>query len=114
MVDCGGEDRSVSMPRVKSPCPHLLDQERSREWAVVVVCVKYDRFSMELLYAFIPGKVDEYKDADLLIQVVVVVRKDCHYFRINLWMPQWYAPCFHPKKKITTMKPVDKFGPYIL
>jgi hypothetical protein len=50
----------------------------SRERAVVVVCIKYDRLPMKLLQVFIPGKVDEYKDADLLI-----VRKDCHHFRIE-------------------------------
>ena len=111
MVDCGGGDRSVSMPRVKSPCPHLLDQERSREWAVVVVCVKYDRFSMELLYAFIPGKVDEYKDADLLIQVVVV--ETAIISELTCGCHNGMLPAFI-QKKITTMKPVDKFGPYIL
>ena len=36
-----------------------------------VVWIKYDRLPMKLLQVFIPGKVDEYKDADLLI-----VRKD--------------------------------------
>ena len=64
-------DWSVSAPRVKSPCTHLLDQEWSRERAVEVVWIKYDRLPMKLLQVFIPGKVDEYKDADLLI-----VRKD--------------------------------------
>jgi hypothetical protein len=58
---------------------HLLDQEWSRERAVVVVCIKYDRLPMKLLQVFILGKVDEYKDADLLI-----VRKDCHHFRMRL------------------------------
>lgn len=52
-------DWSVSVPRVKSPCTHLLDQEWSRERAVVVVCIKYDRLPMKLLQVFIPGKVDE-------------------------------------------------------
>ena len=64
-------DWSVSAPRVKSPCTHLLDQEWSRERAVEVVWIKYDRLPMKLLQVFIPGKVDEYKDADPLI-----VRKD--------------------------------------
>ena len=64
-------DWSVSAPRVKSPCTHLLDQEWSRERAVEVVWIKYDRLPMKLLQVFIPGKVDEYKDAGLLI-----VRKD--------------------------------------
>jgi hypothetical protein len=71
-------DWSVSAPRVKSPCTHLLNQEWSRERAVVVVCIKYDRFPMELLQVFIPGKVDKYKDAGLLM-----VRKDCHHFTIE-------------------------------
>ena len=60
-------DWSVSAPRVKSPCTHLLDQEWSGERAVVVVCIKYDRFPMKVLQVFVPGKVDEYKGADLLI-----------------------------------------------
>jgi hypothetical protein len=34
---------------------------------VVVVCIKYNRLAMKLLQMFIPGKVDEYKDADLSI-----------------------------------------------
>jgi hypothetical protein len=34
---------------------------------VVVVCIKYDRLPMKLLQVFIPGKIDEYKVADLLI-----------------------------------------------
>jgi hypothetical protein len=63
---------------VKSPCTHLLDQEWSRERTVVVVCIKYDRLPMKLLQVFKPGKVDEYKDADLSM-----VRKDCHHFRIE-------------------------------
>ena len=71
-------DWSVSAPRVKSPCTHLLDQEWNRERAVVVVSIKYDRLPMKLFQVFIPGKVDEYKDADLL-----VVRKDCRHFRIE-------------------------------
>jgi hypothetical protein len=66
---------SVSQPRVKSPCTHLLHQEWSRERAVVVVCIKYNRFPMKLLQVFVPGKVDEYKDAELL-----VVRKDLPSF----------------------------------
>jgi hypothetical protein len=52
---------------------HLLDQEWGRKWAVVV-WINYNRFPMKLLQILIPGKVDEYKDADLLI-----VRKDCHH-----------------------------------
>src|SRR5882757_9937143 len=55
-------DWSVSAPRVKSPCTHLLDQKWSRERAVGVVCIKYDRLPMKLLQVFIPGKVDENKD----------------------------------------------------
>ena len=69
-------DWSVNAPRVKSPCTHLLDQERSSE---LVVCVKYDLFFIKLLEVFIQAKVDEYKDADLLI-----VRKDCHHFGIEI------------------------------
>jgi hypothetical protein len=45
---------------------------------VVVVCIKYDRFPMELLQVFIPGKVDKYKDA-----VLLMVRRDCHHFTIE-------------------------------
>ena len=71
-------DWSVSAPRVKSPCTHLLDQEWSRERAVEVVWIKYDRLPMKLLQVFIPGKVDKYKDADLLIK-----RKDYYHFRIE-------------------------------
>jgi hypothetical protein len=70
-------DWSVSEPRVKSPCMHLLDQEWSWERAVVMVCM-YDQLPMKLFQVFILGKVDKYKDADLLI-----VRKDCHHFRIE-------------------------------
>jgi hypothetical protein len=60
-------DWSVSAPREKSPCTHLLDQRWSRERAVVVVWIKYNRLAMKLLQLFIPGKVDEYKDAELSI-----------------------------------------------
>lgn len=60
-------DWTVSQPRVKSSCTHLLDQERSRERAVGVAWVKYNCFSMKTLQATNPGKVDEYKAADLLI-----------------------------------------------
>ena len=43
-----------------------------------VFCIKYNHFPMKLLQVFVLGKVDEYKDVDLLI-----VRKDCHHFRIE-------------------------------
>ena len=55
--DPGNENKGISP---------LAIQERSRERAVVV-CVKYNRFFMKSLQVFIPGKVDEYKDAGLLI-----------------------------------------------
>ena len=45
---------------------------------MVVVCIKYDRFPMKLLQVLISGKVDEYKDANLLI-----LRKDCNRFTIE-------------------------------
>ena len=71
-------DWPINAPRVKSPYTHLLDQEWSRERAIVVVWIKYDRLPMKLLQVVIPGKVDEHKNADPSI-----VRKDCHYFRIE-------------------------------
>jgi VanZ family protein len=40
---------------------------------VVVVCIKYDRFPMELLQVFIPGKVDEYKDVVLLMVGTAII-----------------------------------------
>jgi hypothetical protein len=57
---------SVSQPGVKSPCTHLLYQEWSRKRAVSVFSIKYNRFPMKLLQVFVLGKVDEYKDVDLL------------------------------------------------
>jgi hypothetical protein len=61
-------DWSVSAPRVESPYSHLLDQEWSGERAVVVICIKYNRFPMKLLQIRIMGEVDEYKDTELLIE----------------------------------------------
>lgn len=37
-------DWLASTPRMQSPCTHLLDQAWSREWAYIVVCIKYDHF----------------------------------------------------------------------
>jgi hypothetical protein len=53
---------------------------------VTVARIKHDRFPMKLLQVLIPGKVDTYKSADLLI-----VRKDCHHFTIEThrWNPPY-------------------------
>ena len=72
-------DCSISVPRVKSPCTHLVDEERSRERAVGVVRIKYDRLAMKFLQVFDPGQVDKYKGADLS----ALVRKGRHDFRLE-------------------------------
>jgi hypothetical protein len=72
-------DCSISVPRVKPPCTHLVNEERSGERAVGVVRIKYDRLAMKFLQVFNPGKVDKYKDADLS----TLVRKDRHDFTLE-------------------------------